>query len=56
MMGLSLAEADTLSLHDYEEILANWNDAHSTDDAHALDPENAMRILDAANADPRLIN
>jgi hypothetical protein len=57
MMGLSFAEADSLSLYDYEELLYHWNEAHDTDgDVEPPDPEVAMRILDKINATPELIH
>jgi 16S rRNA G527 N7-methylase RsmG len=57
MMGLSLAEGDALSLHDYEQILHNWNEAHNTTgEMDAPDPELAMAILEKANRDERLIH
>lgn len=57
MMGMALAEADGLSLHDYEEILHHWNEAHDTSgEVNAPDPEIAMAILEKANRDERLIH
>lgn len=57
MMGLSLAETDALSLHDYEELLHNWNEAHALDgEPDPPDPEMAMAILEKANRDERLIH
>jgi hypothetical protein len=55
MMGLSLADMEKMSITEYEEILYHWNEAHRTgDDVDAPDAEMAMRVLEAANADPRL--
>lgn len=57
MMGMALAEADGLSLHDYEEILHHWNEAHDTSgEVDAPDPEIAMAIIEKANRDERLIH
>lgn len=54
MMHIPPSEADRLSLWKYEALLFNWNEAHSRDDIEAPDPEVAMRVLELANADPRL--
>lgn len=56
MMGVGPTEAAGLDLWTYEALLYNWNEAHSTDDDDAPDPERAMRILEAAGSDPRLIH
>lgn len=55
MMGIPPGEAKTLSLWEYEALLWNWNESHSTDgDIEPPDPEQTMALLDRINADPRL--
>lgn len=49
--------AETLSLHDYEELLYNWNELHDTDSAPGpSDPERARRMIDSINSNPALIH
>lgn len=54
MMNIPLSEARRLDLHTYEGVLYHWNEAHSTGDDDAPDPEVVMPLLDRINADPRL--
>lgn len=52
-MNIPPSEAKQLSYYEYQSILWNWNDMHSTED-EAPDPERAIAMLDRINADPRL--
>jgi hypothetical protein len=54
MMNIPPSEANRLSMHDYESILWNWNDAQKAGDIEAPDPDVAMAMIDKINADPRL--
>jgi hypothetical protein len=55
MMGISKADADALTLWEYEGILWNYNEAHrSPDDVEPPDPEAATALLELLNNDPRL--
>lgn len=54
MMGLGKADTDSMSLWEYEARLYHWNEAHGSDSVNAPDPDIAFRILEKANADPRL--
>lgn len=54
-MGIGPTEAAGLDLWTYEALLHNWNQAQNGDE-EAPDPERAMRILEAASLDPRLIH
>jgi hypothetical protein len=56
MMGVSPCEADRFSLHDYEELLYHWNEAHDTSPAAAPQPERARKLIDSINANPILVN
>jgi 16S rRNA G527 N7-methylase RsmG len=56
MMGVSPSEADRFSLHDYEELLYHWNEAHDTSPAAAPQPERARKLIDSINANPILVN
>jgi hypothetical protein len=57
MMGVSPSEADRFSLHDYEELLYHWNEAHDTGaSAAAPQPERARKLIDSINANPILVN
>ena len=60
-MGITKADADKLSLWEYEAILWNHNEAHRPADEREKgapleppDPKIALPLLDAINADPRL--
>lgn len=52
-MSIPPSEANRLSMWEYEAILWNWNDQHSTE-VDAPDPEKTMELLALANSDPRL--
>lgn len=54
MMNISRADAMEMSLWEYESRLHHWNEAHSGDDVLPPHPEVAQRLMDLANADPRL--
>jgi len=55
MMNIPPSEAKQFSIHEYEALLWNWNDAHRTsDDVDPPDPETTIALLDRINADPRL--
>lgn len=54
-MNIPPSEAERMSLHDYEELLWNWNDVHDTD-VQAPDPQKWAKMRDMINADPRLVN
>lgn len=54
MMNIPPSEAKQLSLPEYDAILYHWNDAHRGGDLDAPDPDVAMPMIDAINADPRL--
>lgn len=57
MMNVSPAEARRLSLFEYEAMLFHWNDAHdASGNVDAPDPDFAMRVLEMANSDERLIH
>jgi hypothetical protein len=57
MMNMPPSEADMLDLPTYEMMLAHWNEAHSSsDEVDAPDGEEAMRVLDMINANPRLVH
>lgn len=53
-MNIPPSEAKRLSLHEYEGILWNWNDAQARDDVDAPDPELTERLIASINADKRL--
>lgn len=54
MMSIPPSEAKTLSYHEYEALLWNWNDAHKIgDDPDPPDADATMALLDRLNADPR---
>jgi hypothetical protein len=55
MMNVPPSEAAKLSLHDYEAMLWNWNEAHrGKDDIEPPDPVLTMERLAKINADRRL--
>lgn len=56
MMGCA-NQAATMTLYEYEERLWHWNEAHASEEDKGIDlPDVAvtMRLIDMANADPRL--
>lgn len=53
MMNVPRDVAEQLSLHDYEEMLYHWNEAHRTD-VDPPDAETTMKQLDRINNDKRL--
>jgi hypothetical protein len=57
-MNIPPSEAGALDLWTYEALVFAWNEAltRDTDDVDAPDPEIAMRVLDKANRDERLIH
>lgn len=55
MMNVPLETAEKMSLHDYEALLWNWNEAHKgADDIEPPDPEVTIARLERINADRRL--
>lgn len=55
MMGIQPSEYGRFSLHEYEELLYHWNEAHETDSSPGpSDPERARRVIDSINANPLL--
>lgn len=55
MMNIPPSEAKQLSLWEYEALLWNWNESHSTDgDLDPPDPEMWASMRSKINADPRL--
>jgi hypothetical protein len=57
-MGMSLADADGLSLYEYEELLWHNNEAYEPDGPSAAaappNPERTRRVLDQIRANPLL--
>lgn len=57
MMNIPPDVAAGMSLWEYEALLYHWEEAHgSGDDVGLPDPEVTMRLIEKANADPRLTN
>jgi hypothetical protein len=55
MMNIPPSEAKKLLLWEYEALLWNWNESHSTDaDLAPPDPEQWAAMRGKINADPRL--
>jgi hypothetical protein len=55
MMGIPPDVAAQLSLHDYEALLWNWNEAHKgSDGIEPPDPEATRERLAKINANPAL--
>jgi hypothetical protein len=53
MMGCA-NQADAMSLHEYEERLWHWNEAHDTEGRGLPDIDVTMALIDKINADPKL--
>lgn len=45
-----------MSLHEYEQRLWHWNEAHDTEGGNLPDIDVTMSLIDKINADPRLTN
>lgn len=56
MMGVAPDAADHMDLWEYEALLFHWNESHGGGEPTLPkpDPMAAQRILDKANANPKL--
>lgn len=55
MMGVSDADARSMSLHDYEMRLWHWNEIHGESDVEIVDPDVTQRMIDNLRARPDLL-